>query len=352
MIRKTFLMAATIFSVSFIAADSVWACKFLDNLCYRVKRACAPVYPCVTPCDAVCLPDACKPAGRGSATFEGGTLHVQPPMKPADKPVETPKEDIPEPLTEMTPAVPAEPATPATPPVAEPPAEKPVERDLTPAEPPVAEPPKAETPVAEPPKAESPVAEPPKAEPPVAEPPKTEPPVAEPPKTEPPVTEPPKAEPPAEPAKPEKGTEPEDSLFDAPPPKNVETPKEPEKEPAKEEAKEPAKEEAKEPAKEEAKEPVKEPAPPAEEKKDEKKEEKKNEKEEEPDLFSKSDAKEYRLWTDISGQFQVKAKFVGIVDGKVRLQKPNGKYVRIEMNQLCSIDQRLVEQIKSLASNW
>jgi hypothetical protein len=47
----------------------------------------------------------------------------------------------------------------------------------------------------------------------------------------------------------------------------------------------------------------------------------------------------------------VNARFVGIVDGQVRLQKANGRYVRIEMNLLCAADRNLVERIKMLASN-
>jgi len=116
-------------------------------------------------------------------------------------------------------------------------------------------------------------------------------------------------EPPKESAKPAKEKESEEGPFDVPPPIKDVTPAE-------------------------------KPVIPAEKK------------EEEKDPLSKNDVKEYRLWTDASGEFHVRAKFVGIVDGKVRLQKDNGRYVRIEMDLLCTADQRLIKQFESLAGNW
>ena len=48
------------------------------------------------------------------------------------------------------------------------------------------------------------------------------------------------------------------------------------------------------------------------------------------------------MWTDASGQYQVEARFVSFQDGTVRLQKANGRYVRIAYDLLCSVDQDFV----------
>ena len=62
-----------------------------------------------------------------------------------------------------------------------------------------------------------------------------------------------------------------------------------------------------------------------------------------------NDAKALRMWTDTSGQYQVEARFVSFQNGAVRLQKANGRYVRIAYDLLCSVDQDYVlNQDKSL----
>jgi hypothetical protein len=339
MIRKTFFMVATAVAVCF-AADSAWACKFLDNACCRYRRVCVWTYPCVSELDC-CLPATCGPAATGSIKLGEGTLTIT----PSEKPKEAPKtESLPTP--EVTPAItptdiPAEPKMPTPPPESTTPIEKAVEPK--PAIPAVAEPPKepapaAEPVIAEPPKEPAPVAEPPKepAMPVEAEAPKAKPAepetdafgnaIAEPPKK---ATEETPAEPKA--AKPE-----------AAPPKKVEEERAAEPKAAEPEAAPPKKANEEPAAEPKAAEPVAEPPKaPAE-----------PEKKEEADPFGKNQIKDYRLWTDASGEFQVNARFVGFADGKVRLQKPNGKYVRIEMTLLCVADQRLLRHVESLAGNW
>ena len=55
-----------------------------------------------------------------------------------------------------------------------------------------------------------------------------------------------------------------------------------------------------------------------------------------------NDVKTLRMWTDASGKYQVEARFVSFQDGTVRLQKANGRYVRIAYDLLCSVDQDFV----------
>ncbi len=332
MIRKMLFVIAAAVALSFMAADSVWACKFLDNAGCRSRRSCGWTYLCCPPADC-CLPKTCEPVGPGTINVEQGTLKIS----PAEKPMESPKVAEPQPPKETPVVPPVEKPTAPSMPTPLPDSNAPTERAVEP------------KPVV-PPITESPIAEPPKepavpAEPPIAEPPKAEPPKAEPPKAEPPKAEPPKAEPPKE-----KAAEPETDAFGnviAQPPKKVEEPA------AEPKAAEPKAEEPKaaEPKAEEPKaaEPKAE-EPKAEEPKAEPPKEPEK-KQEEADPFTKNNVKQYRLWTDASGEFQVNARFVGFVDGKVRLQKTNGRYVRIEMNQLCTADQRFLRQIESLAQN-
>jgi len=56
-----------------------------------------------------------------------------------------------------------------------------------------------------------------------------------------------------------------------------------------------------------------------------------------------------RLWTDASGKYRIEARFVSFQDGTVRLQRANGRYVRIAYELLCSVDQKFViDQDESL----
>jgi hypothetical protein len=61
------------------------------------------------------------------------------------------------------------------------------------------------------------------------------------------------------------------------------------------------------------------------------------------DPFSWTNPGQIRQWTDISGQFTCEAKYVSFSDGVVRLQKADGRYVRVAMDKLSLTDQFLVE---------
>jgi hypothetical protein len=64
---------------------------------------------------------------------------------------------------------------------------------------------------------------------------------------------------------------------------------------------------------------------------------------------ARNDAKGLRIWTDSSGNYQVEARFVSFQDGTVRLQRANGRFVRIDYWLLSSADQSLVlRQARSL----
>jgi len=208
-------------------------------------------------------------------------------------------------MTCCMPAVcaPAEEDAPVDPAVEEPseePAKEPAEE---PSETPSEEP--SETPSEEPKEpAEPPVEEP--TPPPVEEP---TPPVEEP--TPPPVEEP--AEPPVEEPTPPPVEEPTPPPVEEPTPPPVEEPTPP---------------------------PVEEPTPPPTEK---------PKPSEEDDPFAGRETKGRRLWTDISGKYQVEAEFVSFVDETVRLKKANGRYCRVALQKLSLADQAFVRGIGSVA---
>lgn len=49
-----------------------------------------------------------------------------------------------------------------------------------------------------------------------------------------------------------------------------------------------------------------------------------------------------RTWTDRSGQHQIQAKFLGIEDGKVKLEKTDGKIILVPIKSLSEADQRFI----------
>lgn len=54
----------------------------------------------------------------------------------------------------------------------------------------------------------------------------------------------------------------------------------------------------------------------------------------------------FRTWRDISGKYQIEAKFVTCFDdGTVRLEKPNGRWVRLPYTQLSQADQLMARQM-------
>jgi hypothetical protein len=58
-----------------------------------------------------------------------------------------------------------------------------------------------------------------------------------------------------------------------------------------------------------------------------------------------------RQWVDASGQHKIEARLVSFHDGTVRLQKANGRFVRIAYERLGMADQRFVlQQDQSLAA--
>lgn len=99
------------------------------------------------------------------------------------------------------------------------------------------------------------------------------------------------------------------------------------------------------PKDEKADKPAEEPAPKAEEKPAEKKSSDDN-------PFGQINPRGLRSWTDASGRHQIEARFVSIVGDTVRLQKTDGRYVRVLIEKLCEVDRQFVQQIGTLATNW
>jgi hypothetical protein len=54
------------------------------------------------------------------------------------------------------------------------------------------------------------------------------------------------------------------------------------------------------------------------------------------------DVNTMRTWSDASGKYQIEARFVSFEDGTIRLQKTNGRFVRIAYDLLGSADQSYV----------
>lgn len=50
-----------------------------------------------------------------------------------------------------------------------------------------------------------------------------------------------------------------------------------------------------------------------------------------------------RIWTDKSGKHQIRAKFVDLAEGQVRLERPNGDISRIPLEKLSDADQGFIE---------
>jgi hypothetical protein len=54
----------------------------------------------------------------------------------------------------------------------------------------------------------------------------------------------------------------------------------------------------------------------------------------------------FRVWTDRSGQHQIQAKFLGVEEGKVKLEKSGGKVVLVTMDSLSEADQRFIGAVR------
>ncbi|MEN6458510.1 MAG: trypsin-like peptidase domain-containing protein [Thermoguttaceae bacterium] len=66
------------------------------------------------------------------------------------------------------------------------------------------------------------------------------------------------------------------------------------------------------------------------------------------DKKSKSqEAYELRTWTSKNGKFTLRAKFRGVEDGNVKLEKEDGKVIVVPIARLCEEDQKLIEEINS-----
>jgi hypothetical protein len=57
---------------------------------------------------------------------------------------------------------------------------------------------------------------------------------------------------------------------------------------------------------------------------------------------SDQDRSASRIWTDHTGRYQIQAKFQGMKDGKVRLEKPDGTLLAIPLEKLSEADQRFI----------
>ena len=71
------------------------------------------------------------------------------------------------------------------------------------------------------------------------------------------------------------------------------------------------------------------------------------------DPFAANENNSLRQWTDASGKYQIEARFVNSADGFVRLQRADGRFVRIELTKLCAADQGFIlSQIEKIATAW
>lgn len=57
---------------------------------------------------------------------------------------------------------------------------------------------------------------------------------------------------------------------------------------------------------------------------------------------NKIDRSEVRTWTDKTGKFQIRAKCIGVEDGIVNLEKPNGTVLRVPREMLSKADKRFL----------
>ncbi len=64
---------------------------------------------------------------------------------------------------------------------------------------------------------------------------------------------------------------------------------------------------------------------------------------EKPKVSESENRFEFRTWTSKSGKFKVVAKFRGVEDGKVKLERKDGTMLRVPLSMLSEADQRFVE---------
>ena len=61
-------------------------------------------------------------------------------------------------------------------------------------------------------------------------------------------------------------------------------------------------------------------------------------------------APELRSWTDSSGKFTVKAKLISSIDGKVKLEKEDGRVINLTLEELSAKDQQYLEELAKAAA--
>ncbi len=57
-------------------------------------------------------------------------------------------------------------------------------------------------------------------------------------------------------------------------------------------------------------------------------------------------ADEIRTWSDATGRFKIEAKLVSQKDGKVKLERSDGKSIEIELSKLSEADQKYLKESK------
>lgn len=62
-------------------------------------------------------------------------------------------------------------------------------------------------------------------------------------------------------------------------------------------------------------------------------------------------AADLRTWTDATGKFTIKAKFVALADGKVTLEQEDGSRVEIELTKLSAADQKVAQDLAKSDDN-
>lgn len=60
---------------------------------------------------------------------------------------------------------------------------------------------------------------------------------------------------------------------------------------------------------------------------------------------------EWRTWTNATGKFKVKAKFIDLSNGKVTLEREDGAQITIPLDKLCKADQETAQELQSHGSN-
>ena len=68
-------------------------------------------------------------------------------------------------------------------------------------------------------------------------------------------------------------------------------------------------------------------------------------------VLSTATAADFRTWSDASGKFTVKAKYVNVAAGKVTLEQEDGSSLEIELAKLSTSDQKYVKELQSAGDN-